>query len=86
MITTILTAAAIYAATGIDYLVILILLFSQIKKGQEKKYLDRKVYWNGNCYRSKSFSCFWNCKFHSSAMGYRTTWTFTTLLRYKNMG
>lgn len=36
MITTILTAAAIYAATGIDYLVILILLFSQIKKGQEK--------------------------------------------------
>lgn len=36
MITTILTAAAIYAATGIDYLVILILLFSQIKKEQEK--------------------------------------------------
>ncbi|EFV74592.1 CadD family cadmium resistance transporter [Cytobacillus sp. FSL W8-0315] len=36
MITTILTAAAIYVATGIDYLVILILLFSQIKKGQEK--------------------------------------------------
>ncbi|WP_079708724.1 CadD family cadmium resistance transporter [Paraliobacillus ryukyuensis] len=36
MTTTILTAAAIYAATGIDYLVILILLFSQIKKGQEK--------------------------------------------------
>lgn len=36
MITTILTAAAVYVATGIDYLVILILLFSQIKKGQEK--------------------------------------------------
>lgn len=36
MITTILTAAAIYVATGIDYLVILILLFSQIKKGQAK--------------------------------------------------
>ena len=36
MMTTILTAAAVYVATGIDYLVILILLFSQIKKGQEK--------------------------------------------------
>mgnify|MGYP001770233142 CR=1 FL=1 len=36
MITTILTAAVVYVATGIDYLVILILLFSQIKKGQEK--------------------------------------------------
>lgn len=36
MITTALTAAAVYVATGIDYLVILILLFSQIKKGQEK--------------------------------------------------
>ncbi|GAB3806452.1 CadD family cadmium resistance transporter [Virgibacillus kimchii] len=36
MITTILTAAAVYVATGIDYLVILILLFSQIKKGQAK--------------------------------------------------
>ncbi|MFD1362818.1 CadD family cadmium resistance transporter [Lentibacillus salinarum] len=36
MITTILTAAAVYVATGIDYLVILILLFSQIKEGQEK--------------------------------------------------
>ncbi|GLO65033.1 MULTISPECIES: CadD family cadmium resistance transporter [Bacillaceae] len=36
MITTILTAAAVYVATGIDYLVILILLFSQIKKGQVK--------------------------------------------------
>jgi len=36
MIVTILTAAAVYVATGIDYLVILILLFSQIKKGQEK--------------------------------------------------
>ena len=35
MITTILTAATIYVATGIDYLVILILLFSQIKKGEE---------------------------------------------------
>lgn len=36
MITTILTAAAVYVATGIDYLIILILLFSQIKKGQAK--------------------------------------------------
>lgn len=36
MITTIFTAAAVYVATGIDYLVILILLFSQIKEGQEK--------------------------------------------------
>lgn len=36
MIETILTAAAVYVATGIDYLVILILLFSQIKKGQAK--------------------------------------------------
>ncbi len=36
MISTILTAAAIYIATGIDYLVILIILFSQIKKGQAK--------------------------------------------------
>src|SRR5690625_3069709 len=36
MITTILTAAAVYVATGIDYLVILILLFSQIKKDQAK--------------------------------------------------
>src|SRR5690625_1791139 len=36
MITTILTAAAVYIATGIDYLIILILLFSQIKKGKEK--------------------------------------------------
>ncbi len=36
MITTILTATAIYVATGIDYLVILILLFSQIKEGQAK--------------------------------------------------
>src|SRR5690625_431703 len=36
MIATILTAAAVYLATGIDYIVILILLFSQIKKGQIK--------------------------------------------------
>jgi cadmium resistance transport/sequestration family protein len=36
MISTILTAVAVYVATGIDYLVILIILFSQIKKGQEK--------------------------------------------------
>src|SRR5690625_1228390 len=36
MITTIVTAAAVYVATGIDYLIILILLFSQIKKGQAK--------------------------------------------------
>ena len=36
MITTILTAAAVYVATGIDYLIILILLFSQIKKRQMK--------------------------------------------------
>ncbi len=31
-----LTAATVYVATGIDYLVILILLFSQIKKGEVK--------------------------------------------------
>lgn len=36
MATTILTAIAVYIATGIDYLIILILLFSQIKKGQMK--------------------------------------------------
>lgn len=36
MIVTALTAAAVYVATGIDYLVILILLFSQIKKDQVK--------------------------------------------------
>src|SRR5699024_2244231 len=36
MIETILTAAAVYVATGIDYLVILILLCVQIKKGQDK--------------------------------------------------
>ena len=36
MIPTILTAIAVYIATGIDYLIILILLFSQIKKGQMK--------------------------------------------------
>ena len=36
MITTALTAAAVYVATGIDYLIILTLLFSQIKKGQAK--------------------------------------------------
>ena len=36
MITTALTAVAVYVATGIDYLIILILLFSQIKKGQAK--------------------------------------------------
>lgn len=36
MIATVLTAAAVYVATGIDYLVILILLFSQIKQGQVK--------------------------------------------------
>lgn len=36
MIVTMLTAAAVYVATGIDYLVILILLFSQIKKDQVK--------------------------------------------------
>ncbi|MCM3638199.1 CadD family cadmium resistance transporter [Sporosarcina luteola] len=36
MIVTMLTAAAVYLATGIDYLIILILLFSQIKKGQAK--------------------------------------------------
>ncbi|MDR4248100.1 CadD family cadmium resistance transporter, partial [Bacillus thuringiensis] len=36
MIATILTATAVYVATGIDYLVILILLFSQVKKGQVK--------------------------------------------------
>ncbi|MBF0738838.1 CadD family cadmium resistance transporter [Staphylococcus arlettae] len=36
MTATILTAAAVYVATGIDYLVILILLFSQVKKGQVK--------------------------------------------------
>src|SRR5699024_8389821 len=36
MIVMMLTAAAVYVATGIDYLVILILLFSQIKKDQIK--------------------------------------------------
>ena len=36
MITTALTAAAVYVATGIEYLVILILLFSQMKAGQAK--------------------------------------------------
>ncbi|RLL46808.1 cadmium resistance protein CadD [Oceanobacillus piezotolerans] len=36
MMITVLTAALVYAATGIDYLVILILLFSQIKKEQVK--------------------------------------------------
>lgn len=36
MIATIFTAIAVYVATGIDYLIILILLFSQIKKGQMK--------------------------------------------------
>src|SRR5690625_1733993 len=36
MIATIFTAAAVYVATGIDYLVILILLFSQVKIGQVK--------------------------------------------------
>ncbi|MBM7634413.1 CadD family cadmium resistance transporter [Geomicrobium sediminis] len=36
MAATILTAIAVYIATGIDYLIILILLFSQIKKGQMK--------------------------------------------------
>lgn len=36
MITIALTAAAVYVATGIDYIVILILLFSQIKAGQAK--------------------------------------------------
>src|SRR5699024_9139916 len=36
MIATALTAAAVYVAAGIDYLIILILLFSQIKKGQAK--------------------------------------------------
>lgn len=36
MIATLLTAIAVYIATGIDYLIILILLFSQIKKGQMK--------------------------------------------------
>nr|WP_021038289.1 CadD family cadmium resistance transporter [Bacillaceae bacterium JMAK1]AGQ45456.1 Cadmium resistance transporter CadD [Bacillaceae bacterium JMAK1] len=36
MAAIILTAMAVYIATGIDYLIILILLFSQIKKGQMK--------------------------------------------------
>lgn len=36
LILTILTAVAVYVATGIDYLIILVILFSQIKKGQEK--------------------------------------------------
>lgn len=38
MITTIFTAAAVYIATGIDYLVILIILFSQIKKVNQNIY------------------------------------------------
>nr|WP_285890585.1 CadD family cadmium resistance transporter [Halalkalibacter oceani] len=33
---TILTAIAVYVATGIDYLILLIVLFSQTKKGQLK--------------------------------------------------
>jgi len=37
MIVTAFTAAAVYVATGIDYLVILILLFSQIKKSNQIK-------------------------------------------------
>ncbi|WP_026867187.1 CadD family cadmium resistance transporter [Jeotgalicoccus marinus] len=36
MIVTAFTAAAVYVATGIDYLIILILLFSQVKKDQIK--------------------------------------------------
>lgn len=36
MLTTVFTAATIYVATGIDYLVLLITLFSQVKKGQAK--------------------------------------------------
>src|SRR5699024_12851269 len=39
MIVTVFTAAAVYVATGIDYLVILILLFSQIKKRNQIKYI-----------------------------------------------
>ncbi|MFC3899717.1 CadD family cadmium resistance transporter [Aliicoccus persicus] len=39
MIITAFTAAAIYVATGIDYLVILILLFSQIKKSNQIKHI-----------------------------------------------
>lgn len=85
MIATILTATAVYVATGIDYLVILILLFSQVKKRSGKTYLDRTIYRDCNCDRSKSFSCTGGCKFNSSAMGYRTTWTFTTLPRRENM-
>lgn len=36
MIVTAFTAAAVYVATGIDYLIILILLFSQVGKSQRK--------------------------------------------------
>lgn len=36
MILTVFTAAAVYIATGIDYLVILIILFSQVTKDQVK--------------------------------------------------
>ncbi|MCM3715859.1 CadD family cadmium resistance transporter [Alkalihalobacillus oceani] len=36
MMGTILTAIAVYVATGIDYLILLIVLFSQTKKGQLK--------------------------------------------------
>lgn len=36
MIVTAFTAAAVYVAIGIDYLVILILLFSQVTKDQVK--------------------------------------------------
>lgn len=85
MIATILTAAAVYVATGIDYLVILILLFSQVKKGQVKhiwigQYIGTAIVIGASLLVAQG-----GCKFNSSAMGYRTTWTFTTLLRCENV-
>lgn len=40
MISTILTSAVVYIATGIDYMIILIILFSQVKKGDA-----RHIWW-----------------------------------------
>lgn len=86
MITTILTAVTIYVATGIDYLVILILLFSQIKKGQEihiwiGKYVGTIIVIGASLLVSLGVCC----QLDPSTMGYRISWTFTNLFRNKNM-
>ena len=49
MIITAFTAAAVYVATGIDYLVILILLFSQIKKSNQIKHIWIGQYIGTDC-------------------------------------